>query len=69
MNSVDKEILEALKYLYNHKRGYLHDLLNHVSNERIEEFRCVGFIHLGYSLKYRTWSITELGKQFYKELK
>lgn len=68
MNSVDKK-LESLKYLYDHKNGYLHELLEYVSEEQIEEFRVVGFIHLGYSLKYRTWSITDLGKQFYKEIR
>jgi len=65
MNSV----IEILKYLYDHKNGYLHELLEHISEEQIEEFRVVGFIHLGYSPRHKTWSITDLGKQYYEELK
>lgn len=65
----EQKVLKALKYLYEHKNGYVSDLKGHIDAETFEQFKIVGFVHHGYSLKDRTWSITDLGKQYYKELK
>ena len=68
MNFVD-EVIKALEYICKTERGYRHELLEHVSEKLINQFEIVGFIHSGYTLKYRTWSVTSLGKQYYKEIK
>lgn len=64
----DKEILDALEYIYENKNGYFHELIDYVDEELVDIFRVMGFIHIGYTLKYRTWSITNLGKQYYKDI-
>lgn len=69
MNRFDKKVLSTLKYLYEHKKGYISDLKTNIDMEIFEQFEIVGLVHRGYTLKDRTWSITELGKQYYNELK
>ena len=69
MNIFEQKVLDSLKYLCKQEKGYVSDLKNQIDMEIFEQLKTVGFVHHGYTLKDRTWSITELGKQYYNEIK
>lgn len=60
----------ALKFINEKKpRGYMTCLKSFVESKFIDEFKSVGFIKTGYTRKAETYSVTELGKQFWSEIK
>ena len=64
--NIQKLLGQAVK----NRRGYYDQLyrLDHRCGETIEQFKTVGFINTGHTLKRETYSITELGDEYYQDL-
>lgn len=60
-----KDLKARLGYVCKTKRGYLDELLKHISEKDLEEFESVGFIHVGYTLKNKTWSRTKFARRYF----
>lgn len=59
----------ALGFMYNVKpAGYMTCLKSFVDKKLVEDFRVAGFLKTGYSRKGQTYSITNLGAQYYKDI-
>jgi len=69
MLDCDKRRLEALKYVVENKNGFLTELQEQIGQEYVDEFSSLGFIHLGYTLTYATWGVTDSCKRYYKVVK
>lgn len=61
----DKEIKRNLRFIIRHRRGYLKDLSREIGQMNVQRFANFGFINIGHTLKYETWSMTCLAKDYY----
>lgn len=70
-NSASREnIKNVLGYAVKNRRGY-YDQLRGVSTRGsgvLDSFEMAGFIKTGHTLKKRTYSITDLGDQYYSDV-
>ena len=64
------DIKHVLGYAVKNRRGYRHDInfFDGKLGHTVESFVNAGFIHTGQTLNYKTWSITNLGDKYYKDL-
>lgn len=60
--------INALKYIYNTQWGYISELENNIDKKIIDSFMLSGFIKTGFTRKFKTWSITLLGRGYVEEL-
>lgn len=70
-NSVKRNnIKNTLGYAVKNRRGYYDDIrwVDERRGETIDQFKSVGFINTGHTLKKETYSITELGDEYYKDV-
>ena len=58
----------ALGHIIETRRGYQEDIIKPHGEEMIDSFRTVGFINTGHTLKYETYSVTDLGDEYYKDI-
>lgn len=63
------ERLNALAKVNNKGNGYMNELIPEIGQKFVDEFIAVGFIICGYTLTAKTWRVSELGKEFYAEIK
>ncbi len=63
------ERLKALAKVNNKGNGYMNELIPEIGQKFVDEFIAVGFIICGYTLTAKTWRVSELGKEFYAEIK
>ena len=61
---------KLIKYVAENGAGYMKDLKaqDTFNGKIINEFMSMGFINVGFSSKEKTWSATELLKNFAKEM-
>lgn len=57
----------SLRYIYENKAGKYSDLCDIITDEMVRLFASAGFIKTGYTINYKTWGITELGKQYFED--
>lgn len=57
----------SLRYIYKNKAGKYSDLCGIITDEMVRLFASAGFIKTGYTINYKTWGITELGKQYFED--
>ena len=64
------DIKHILGYAVKNRRGYRHDIdyIDGKLGNNVDKFVNVGFIHSGQTLHHQTWSITELGDRYYRDL-
>ena len=62
----DKDVETVLKYLYQHRRGYMADLEKLNKPDIIKELSILGMLNTGYTPKKKTYSITLNGIIYYK---
>ena len=70
-NSASRQnIKELLGYAIKKRSGYYHDIkmIDERRGDTIDSFESAGFIHIGQTLKERTFGITELGEQYYRDV-
>ena len=70
-NSIARQnIKNVLGYAVKQRRGYYNQLkrVDERRGDTIEQFKTVGFINTGHTLKNETFSITELGDEYYKDM-
>ena len=70
-NSVKRNnIKNVLGYAVKNRRGYYEQLrcVDERRGDTLEQFRMVGFINTGHTLKSETYSITDLGDEYYKDI-
>ena len=65
----NKELLYALDYICTEECGCMNELVGKVGMECVENLLVVSLISSGYNPNERTWRVTELGKDFYEEVK
>lgn len=65
----NNERLAALAKVYEQRNGFMSDLVQEIGQKFVDEFIAVGFIICGYTIAAKTWRISELGKEFYTEIK
>lgn len=65
----DKKLLESLRYVRAEECGYMRELAENVGEECVCLLLAVGFISSGCNPSEKTWHVTELGKEFYEEVK
>ena len=66
--SIKDKKLKALTYVVRNRRGYQNDLYKNADNKAIESLKTIGFINTGHTLKYETYSVTDLGDEYYKDI-
>ena len=65
-----RNIKKILGYAVKNRNGYYKDI-KRVDEKRgvvVNSFEMTGFIHTGNTLKEKTYSITDLGDQYYKDV-
>lgn len=62
------ENLKALTYVVRNRRGYQHELYKNADKESIQSLKTVGFINTGHTLKAETYSVIDLGDEYYKDI-
>ena len=70
-NSLSRDnIKNVLGYAVKNRKGYYSQLkkIDERRGETIDQFKSVGFINTGHTLKSETYSVTELGDEYYKDL-
>ncbi len=70
-NSASRQnIKEVLGYAVKKRNGYYHDLkmIDERRGDTIDSFESAGFVHIGQTLKDRTFGITKLGDEYYKDV-
>ena len=70
-NSLTKQnVKNLLGYAVRKRRGYYNDLrhVDEYNGATIDSFKSVGFINTGHTLKHETYSITNLGDEYYKDV-
>lgn len=70
-NSLTKQnIKNLLGYAVRNRRGYYNDLrqADEYNGATIDSFKSVGFINTGHTLKHETYSVTNLGDEYYKDV-
>lgn len=60
--------MNALRYIYKEKSGYMDTLIKCVTKNYVEELISAGFIICGYTSQAKTWRISQLGRDFYQEI-
>jgi len=80
MNGVDKisvrnslvrqNIKNTLGYAVQKRHGYYKDLrsVDEYKGTTVDQFKSAGFIKAGHKLKHETYSITNLGDEYYKDI-
>ena len=68
-NKEDEKRLMALKYIAENECGILDELINEIGEDYVDEFFTLGFIRGGYTRHFKTWHITEHGKEYYNVVK
>ena len=66
----EQNLKKVLGYAVKNRRGYYDQLVkvDEKFGETIDKFKYAGFINTGRTLKSETYSITELGDEYYKEI-
>ena len=67
-NIFEEDEVKALKHIYNNRWGYMAKLEMDFDKKIIDSFLSVGFIKIGFTRKFKTWSITPLGNKYIEEL-
>lgn len=70
-NCVSRQnIKNVLGYAVKQRKGYYNQLkkVDERRGDTIEQFKTVGFINTGNTLKTQTFSITELGDEYYRDM-
>lgn len=70
-NSVSRQnVKKLLGYAVKQRKGYYNQLyrVDDKMGETIEQFKSVGFINTGHTLRSETYSITDLGDKYYMDL-
>jgi hypothetical protein len=70
-NSVSrKNVKNLLGYAVRKRRGYYNELrhVDEYNGATIDSFKSVGFINTGHTLKHETYSVTDLGDEYYKDV-
>ena len=70
-NSASRQnIQNTLGYAVRKRRGYYKDIkmVDERRGQTVDSFESVGFVHLGQTLKERTFGITKLGDEYYKDV-
>lgn len=65
-----QNIQNVLGYAVKNRRGYYKNLkkIDNRLGETLDEFKTIGFINTGHTLRSETYSITSLGDEYYKDL-
>ena len=63
-------IKNLLGYAVRKRKGYYNELsrIDYRNGETLEQFKSVGFINTGHTLKNETYSVTDLGDRYYKDV-
>ncbi len=70
-NSLSRQnIKDLLGYAVKERNGYYNQLrfMDVNRGATLDQFKSVGFINTGHTLKHDTFSITDLGDQYYKDV-
>jgi hypothetical protein len=70
-NSFSRQnIKNVLEYAVKNRRGYYNKLrmVDERRGETIDQFKSVGFINTGHTLKSETYSITDSGDEYYRDV-
>jgi len=70
-NSLTRQNLKkVLGYAVKERNGYYNQLhrIDDFRGATLDQFKSVGFINTGHTLKQETFSITDLGDQYYKDV-
>ena len=65
-----QNIRNTLGYAVRKRNGYYKDIkmIDERRGETIDSFELAGFVHIGQTLKERTFGITDLGDEYYKDV-
>ena len=65
-----QNIKNLLGYAVKKRCGYYNDIrrVDERRGDTLEQFKSVGFINAGHTLKNETYSITNLGDEYYKDV-
>ena len=65
-----ENIKNTLGYAVRKRRGYYKDIkmVDERRGDTLESFALAGFVHIGQTLKERTFGITDLGDEYYKDV-
>ena len=66
-DKINVEKLKVLTFVVRNRRGYQSDL-HKFGIDEVSSLKTVGFINTGHTLKSETYSVTNLGDQYYKDL-
>ena len=69
MAEQDEKRLKALKYAVENESGVVDELIKEIGEGYVDEFLTLGFIRSGYTRHFKTWHITEHGKEYYNVVK
>lgn len=63
-------IKNLLGYAVKKRRGYYEDIyhIDEKNGNTLDQFKLAGFLNTGHTLKKETYSITNLGDQYYKDV-
>jgi hypothetical protein len=70
-NSASRQnIKNVLGYAVKKRNGYYKDIkmVDERRGDTIESFATAGFLNIGHTLKERTFGITELGEEYYRDV-
>ena len=70
-NSASRQnIKNTLGYAVRKRHGYYKDIkmVDERRGDTLDSFESAGFVHIGQTLKERTFGITDLGDQYYKDV-
>ena len=67
---VRENIKNTLGYAVRKRNGYYKDIkmVDERRGDTVDKFELAGFLHIGQTLKERTFGITDLGDQYYKDV-
>lgn len=70
-NTVSRQnIKEVLGYAVKKRNGYYNDLkmIDYRRGDTVDRFESAGFLHIGETLRERTFDITNFGDDYYKDV-
>lgn len=67
---IRQNVKNTLGYVVKKRNGYYKDLkiVDDRRGETIDKFETAGFVHIGQTLNERTFDITKLGDDYYKDI-
>ena len=67
--SMDMERISALSYVVSKRYGYVHELVETIKQNIVDEFVSLGFVIMGYTIEDKTWRASDFAVSYYNIVK